>query len=89
MAKFIYVATGNTYQHRELLTSWAWHWDQSRKAWVEDNGSDDDEPCITEIQSLDGIVIEKIPIKTDSWWCCESPFGEHEPSCVNYKGDKA
>jgi len=52
-----YVATGDTYQHREEFTSWGWHWDSKRRVWIEDNGSDPDEICILAIRNLPGVVV--------------------------------
>jgi hypothetical protein len=52
-----FVATGDTYPHRETLTSWAWHWDPDRKAWIEDNGSEEDELCIVAIKNLPGVTV--------------------------------
>jgi len=23
-----------------------------------------------------------------SWWCCSAEYGKHEPSCINYEGNK-
>lgn len=25
------------------------------------------------------------PLQAGPWWCCTAPFGEHEPSCGNYR----
>lgn len=60
-----YVATGDTYSHREFFTSWAWHWDAKRRAWIEDNGSEEDEPCILVIKDLPGVsvVVEEMDDK--------------------------
>ena len=52
-----YVATGDTYPHRDELTSWGWHWNASRKAWVEESGSDPDDICIEAIRHLPGVVV--------------------------------
>ncbi len=52
-----FVATGDTYPHRKTFTSWAWHWDQERKAWIEDNGSKEDERCILIIKDLPGVTV--------------------------------
>lgn len=52
-----YVATGNTYPHRDEFTSWAWHWDANRRAWIEDNGSEPDELCILVIKDLPGVTV--------------------------------
>lgn len=52
-----YVATGNTYPHRELFASWAWHWDTKRRAWIEDNGTTEDERGIVVIKDLPGVVV--------------------------------
>ena len=52
-----YVATGDTYPHRETFTSWAWHWDPARKAWIEDNGSPADWPGILMARDLPGVTI--------------------------------
>ncbi|KKN57169.1 hypothetical protein LCGC14_0564970 [marine sediment metagenome] len=53
----VYVATGNTYPHRELFQSWAWYWDASRKAWIEDNGSLPDEVCIGVFRDIPGVIV--------------------------------
>ena len=53
----IFVATGKTYLHRDTFISWGWHWDRKRMAWIEDNGSEENEPCITAIQKLSGVKI--------------------------------
>lgn len=34
-----FVASGNTFSLRKSFTSWAWHWDSDRGAWIEDNNS--------------------------------------------------
>lgn len=52
-----FVATGDTYQHREFFISWAWHWDAERKAWIEDNGSFIMEECIQIFKDLPGVVV--------------------------------
>ena len=26
--------------------------------------------------------------KEPQWWCCKAKFGEHEPTCKNYKGPR-
>jgi hypothetical protein len=52
-----YVATGDTYPHREKFTSWAWHWDSERRAWIEDNNSEPDWPGITMAYALPGVNI--------------------------------
>ena len=58
-----YIATGNTYPHRETFRNCAWHWDDVRIAWVEDNGSEPDELCIRVISDLPGVkvVVESEP----------------------------
>jgi len=53
----IYIAKGDTYPHREAFTSWAWHWDCKRRAWIEDNGSEKDEPCIQFAMGLPSVVV--------------------------------
>lgn len=55
--KYRYVATGNTYPHREYLTSWGWYYDSNRRAWIEENGSDSDEPCIEMIRAIPGVTV--------------------------------
>lgn len=57
-----YVATGNTYPHREKLASWAWHWVPERKAWIEDNGSESDDWCIRVIRDLPGVTVRDEPL---------------------------
>lgn len=52
-----YVATGQTYQHQQTFASWAWHWDAERRAWIEDNGSEEEEPCIQAIKCLPGVRV--------------------------------
>ena len=52
-----FVATGDTYPHRETFTGWAWHWDVKRRAWIEDNGSNADDPCILAIKDLPGVHV--------------------------------
>lgn len=52
-----YVATGNTYPHRELFTNWAWHWNAERRSWIEDNGSSVSDPCIKVIMNLPGVDV--------------------------------
>ena len=56
-----FVATGNTYPHRGMLTSWAWHWDSERRAWIEDNGSEENEPCIQAVRKLPGVTVTVEP----------------------------
>ncbi|KKN04356.1 hypothetical protein LCGC14_1098350 [marine sediment metagenome] len=52
-----HVATGNTYPYREAFTSWAWHWDTARQAWIEENGTAADEPGILAIKNLPGVKV--------------------------------
>lgn len=52
-----YVATGNTYPHRERFRSFAWHWDPDRKAWIEDNGSEPDDISILWAKDLPGVTV--------------------------------
>lgn len=52
-----YVATGKTHLHRDVLTSWAWHWDPERRAWIEDNDSEESERCIIAIRDLPGVIV--------------------------------
>ncbi len=52
-----YVATGQTYQHRETFAECAWHWDAERRAWIEDNGSEEQELCIQVIKDLPGVRV--------------------------------
>lgn len=56
-----YVATGNTYPHRETFISWGWHWDQDRRAWIEDNGTAAGEPGILAIKDLPGVTVTSEP----------------------------
>ena len=58
-----YVATGHTYPYRETFTSWAWHWDARRRAWIEDNGSEPDELCIQAIKKLPGVTVVAEPLE--------------------------
>ncbi len=60
-----HVATGNTYPYRETFVSWAWHWDADRRAWIEDNGTDADEPGILAIKDLPGVKVVAEPIPVD------------------------
>ncbi len=52
-----FVATGDTYPHREVFTSCAWHWNPERKAWIEDNGSDESDIVIQAIMDLPGVKV--------------------------------
>ncbi len=52
-----FVATGDTYPHRELFTSWAWHWDADRRAWIEDNGSFIGDIGVQVIKDLPGVTV--------------------------------
>jgi hypothetical protein len=52
-----FIATGDTYPHRETFTSCAWHWDGKKKAWIEDNGSEEDDICILIIKDLPGVTV--------------------------------
>ncbi len=52
-----FVATGDTYSHRELFTSWAWHWDADRRAWIEDNGSFISDIGVQVIMDLPGVEV--------------------------------
>ncbi len=58
-SRFRYVATGDTYPHRETFTSWAWHWNPERKAWIEDNGCEPDDFCIQAIKKLPGVHVRR------------------------------
>lgn len=58
-----YVATGNTYPHREIFTSWAWHWDPKRRAWIEDNGSYVSDLAVRVIKDLPGVVVTEEPME--------------------------
>lgn len=61
-----YIATGDTYPHRETFTSCAWHWDPDRRAWIEDNHSEPDELCIKAIRALAGVTVTQEPMESDS-----------------------
>lgn len=52
-----FVATGDTYPHHKTFASWAWRWDRERKAWIEDNGSEEDDRCILAIKNLPGVTV--------------------------------
>ena len=54
-----FVATGDTYPHRELFTSWAWHWDQGLRAWIEDNGSYISDIGVQVIKDLPGVIVKE------------------------------
>ena len=56
-----YVATGDTYPHRELFTGWAWHWDAERRAWIEDNHREPDWPGLQVIRDLPGVTVIEEP----------------------------
>lgn len=59
----IYIARGDTYPHRETFTSWAWHWDPDRKAWIENNKSKRNDLCILAIRDLPGVTVEEVIIE--------------------------
>ena len=61
-AEMRYVASGNTYPHRETFISWVWHWNPERRSWIEDNGSRPDEPCIRVIRDLPGVTVVEEPL---------------------------
>lgn len=52
-----FIATGNTYRHREELCSLAWHWDQARGAWVNENEDTADDMCIAAVIALPGVKV--------------------------------
>jgi hypothetical protein len=52
-----FVATGNTYPHRETLASWAWHWNAGKKAWINENEVSADNPCIAAIADIPDITV--------------------------------
>ena len=54
-----WVAYGNTYPHRETLTSWAWYWDAEHRCWRADHITDEDDPCLLAIQDLPGVTVER------------------------------
>ena len=56
-----YVATGDTYPHRELFVSWAWHWDPDRRVWIEDNHREPDYPGIQIFRDLPGVTVTEEP----------------------------
>ena len=52
-----FVATGNTYAHRETLTSWGWYWNAKRRTWINENETSADELCIAIIRDLPGVTV--------------------------------
>jgi hypothetical protein len=52
-----FVATGRTYPHREAFKSWAWHWDAARRAWINENETSPDSPCIRALADLPGVHV--------------------------------
>lgn len=62
-----FIATGETYNHRETLASWAWHWDKIRSAWIEDNHSQPDDRCILAIKELPGVRVQSIKTTEESF----------------------
>lgn len=63
----IFIATGDTYPHRELFQSWAWHWDGKRGAWVEDNLSKRNDLCIMVIRDLPGVSVQEVEITREGY----------------------
>lgn len=59
----IWVAEGNTYQHREELRSWGWHWDEDNKYWICDHITHEKDPCLIAIRELPGIIVRRLPHK--------------------------
>lgn len=60
-----FIASGNTYAHREELRSWAWHWDQGRRVWLNENETSPDCLAIKAIAALPGVqVLCEGPIDT-------------------------
>jgi len=55
-----FIATGNTYPHRERFMSWGWYWVASRGAWETDPGAwEDDDGPIKWANSLPGVTVRK------------------------------
>lgn len=52
-----FVAKGNTFPHRELFRSYAWHWNQERRLWINENEISVDDYCIQAFTNLPGIEI--------------------------------
>lgn len=52
-----FIAKGNTYPHRNILSSWAWYWDEERCVWVNENEVSGDDCCIQIIANLPGIEV--------------------------------
>lgn len=53
----VFLATGNTYPHRETLQSWGWFWDQHRKAWVCEGERDATDMRVRAIKALPGVEV--------------------------------
>ena len=53
----VFEATGNTYQHRDILSSWGWHYSGDGDKWIEDNGSHPNEPAIRIAANLSGVFV--------------------------------
>jgi len=51
-------ATGKTYDNREELTSWGWHWNQEARAW-ETEAEDETDMCVRAIMDLPGVVVKR------------------------------
>jgi len=54
-----FYARGNTYQHRERITSWGWYWSPEDHAWCFDGASDESDLCIQAIARLPGVTVAK------------------------------
>ena len=54
-----FYARGNTYHHRERITSWGWYWNPEERAWCFDGADDESDPCIEAIARLDGVTVTK------------------------------
>ena len=52
-------ATGKTYQHREKITAWGWHWNPNAKCW-ETEADDEFDVCVRAVAEMDGVLVEEV-----------------------------
>lgn len=59
----IYIAFGETFPHRFILSSFGWEWNETLNAWVKYNCKDEYSDCIQVVRSLPGVYVRFNKIK--------------------------
>ena len=55
-----WVATGDTYPHRETFHSWGWYWEPDHVRWRADHIDGPGDPCLQAIRDIPGVRVERL-----------------------------